>query len=199
MKNRIKIFVDGKSFTLVGEETEIHMQAVATYIDDKLVEIRKNAAAVKMDTSLAYVLAALNVADEYFKEKEKVAELEGRNLGLSTRLEELVFQLDQARLEIGELKENFKQAEKEIEVIKNPSLEEFGEVFEIDFEEKLDTKKEEEIEDKKEAKNETREEPKAVPLLQPEEKPHYYPMGLKGGQAERIMTQKAKRGKRRRK
>lgn len=200
MKNRIKIFVDGKSFTLVGEETEIHMQAVATYIDDKLVEIRKNAAAVKMDTSLAYVLAALNVADEYFKEKEKVAELEGRNLGLSTRLEELVFQLDQARLEIGELKENFKQAEKEIEVIKNPSLEEFGEVFEIDFEEKLDTKKEEEIEDKKEAKNEAREEPKAVPLLQPEEKkPHYYPMGLKGGQAERIMTQKAKRGKRRRK
>lgn len=199
MKNRIKIFVDGKSFTLVGEETEIHMQAVATYIDNKLVEIRKNAAAVKMDTSLAYVLAALNVADEYFKEKEKVAELEGRNLGLSTRLEELVFQLDQARQEIAELKENFKQAEKEIEVIKNPSLEEFGEVFEIDFEEKLDTKKEEEIEDKKEEKNETREEPKQEPMLQQEEKPHYYPMGLKGGQAERIMTQKAKRGKRRRK
>ncbi|MEA5057179.1 cell division protein ZapA [Anaerotignum propionicum] len=199
MKNRIKIIVDGKSFTLVGEETEMHMQAVASYIDDKIVEIRKNAAAVKMDTSLAYVLAALNVADDYFKEKEKVAELEGRNLGLSTRLEELVFQLDEARLEIAELKENFNQAEKEIQVIDNPSLEEFGEVFEIDFQEKLDDKKEEALEDSKEEKPETSEEPKVEPHLQTEEKPHFYPMGLKGGQAERIMTQKAKRGKRRRK
>jgi len=199
LKNRIKIIVDGKSFTLVGEETEMHMQAVASYIDDKIVEIRKNAAAVKMDTSLAYVLAALNVADDYFKEKEKVAELEGRNLGLSTRLEELVFQLDEARLEIAELKENFNQAEKEIQVIDNPSLEEFGEVFEIDFQEKLDDKKEEALEDSKEEKPETSEEPKVEPHLQTEEKPHFYPMGLKGGQAERIMTQKAKRGKRRRK
>lgn len=199
MKNRIKIIVDGKSFTLVGEETEMHMQAVASYIDDKIVEIRKNAAAVKMDTSLAYVLAALNVADDYFKEKEKVAELEGRNLGLSTRLEELVFQLDEARLEIAELKENFNQAEKEIQVIDNPSLEEFGEVFEIDFEEKLDDKKEEALEESKEEKPETSEEPEVEPHLQTEEKPHFYPMGLKGGQAERIMTQKAKRGKRRRK
>lgn len=199
MKNRIKIIVDGKSFTLVGEETEMHMQAVASYIDDKIVEIRKNAAAVKMDTSLAYVLAALNVADDYFKEKEKVAELEGRNLGLSTRLEELVFQLDEARLEIAELKENFNQAEKEIQVIDNPSLEEFGEVFEIDFQVKLDDKKEEALEDSKEEKPETSEEPKVEPHLQTEEKPHFYPMGLKGGQAERIMTQKAKRGKRRRK
>lgn len=199
MKNRIKIIVDGKSFTLVGEETEMHMQAVASYIDDKIVEIRKNAAAVKMDTSLAYVLAALNVADDYFKEKEKVAELEGRNLGLSTRLEELVFQLDEARLEIAELKENFNQAEKGIQVIDNPSLEEFGEVFEIDFEEKLDDKKEEALEESKEEKPETSEEPKVEPHLQTEEKPHFYPMGLKGGQAERIMTQKAKRGKRRRK
>ncbi len=199
MKNRIKIIVDGKSFTLVGEETEMHMQAVASYIDDKIVEIRKNAAAVKMDTSLAYVLAALNVADDYFKEKEKVAELEGRNLGLSTRLEELVFQLDEARLEIAELKENFNQAEKEIQVIDNPSLEEFGEVFEVDFEEKLDDKKEEALEESKEEKPETSEEPEVEPHLQTEEKPHFYPMGLKGGQAERIMTQKAKRGKRRRK
>lgn len=199
LKNRIKIFVDGKSFTLVGEETEIHMQAVASYIDNKIVEIRKNAAAVKMDTSLAYVLAALNVADDYFKEKEKVAELEGRNLGLSTRLEELVFQVDEARLEIAELKEKSNQAAKDVQVIEKPSLEEFGEVFEIDFEEKLDEMKEEAVEDSKEEKSEEQEEPKLEPLLQTEEKPHYYPMGLKGGRAERFMIQKAKREKCRRK
>ncbi|MDD3394001.1 MAG: cell division protein ZapA [Anaerotignum sp.] len=100
MKNRIKISVDGKSFTLVGEETELHMQAVAAYIHEKIVQIRKNAEAVKMDTSLAYVLTALNVADDYIKEKEKNAELEGRNLGLCARLEELVSQLDEANAKL---------------------------------------------------------------------------------------------------
>ncbi|MDD4842853.1 MAG: cell division protein ZapA [Anaerotignum sp.] len=104
MKNRIKISVDGKSFTLVGEETEAHMQAVAACIHKKIEEIRTSAAAVKLDTSLAYVLTALNVADDYFKEKDKNAELEGRNLGLSTRLEELISQLEETKAELDEVK-----------------------------------------------------------------------------------------------
>ena len=111
MKNRIKIFVDGKSFTLVGEETEAHMQAVAAYIHEKIAEIRSSAAATRMDTSLAYVLAALNVADDYFKEKERAAELEGRNLGLRTRLEELMDQQDALRAEIKELQEKLKKTD----------------------------------------------------------------------------------------
>ncbi len=104
MKNRIKISVDGKSFTLVGEETEAHMQAVAACIHKKIAEIRTSAAAVKLDTSLAYVLTALNVADDFFKEKDKNAELEGRNLGLSTRLEELILQLEETKAELNEVK-----------------------------------------------------------------------------------------------
>ncbi len=175
MKNRIKIFVDGKSFTLVGEETEIHMQAVASYIDEKISKIRKNAAAVKMDTSLAYVLTALNVADDYFKEKEKVAELEGRNLGLSARLEELVFQLDEARMELEKVKEKpIKETEPMEEVEKQPSF-------------KLTEELEEKPEDNKAEES----------IALGEEKTHHFPMGLKGGQTERTMTQKAKKGRRR--
>lgn len=182
MKNRIKIFVDGKSFTLVGEETEIHMQAVASYIDEKISKIRKNAAAVKMDTSLAYVLTALNVADDYFKEKEKVAELEGRNLGLSARLEELVFQLDEAKAELAKLKESpIQENEQMDDAEKQP--------FELaeELEDKPEDNKVEELNQREETPN------------QREEKTHHFPMGLKGGQAERTMTQKAKKGKRRKK
>ena len=35
MKNRVKISIDGKSFTLVGEESEEHIRSVAAYIDEK--------------------------------------------------------------------------------------------------------------------------------------------------------------------
>ena len=96
MKNRVKISIDGKSFTLVGEETEEHMRQVAEYIDQKMTEIRQKAVAVTLDSSLAYVLTSINVADDYFKEKAYTAELEGRLLGMTTRAQELALKLEEA-------------------------------------------------------------------------------------------------------
>ena len=96
MKNRVKISIDGKSFTLVGEETEEHMRQVAEYIDQKMTEIRQKAVAVTLDSSLAYVLTSINVADDYFKEKAYTAELEGGLLGMTTRAQELAQKLEEA-------------------------------------------------------------------------------------------------------
>lgn len=89
MKNRVKITIDGKNFTLVGEETEEHMKSVAAYIDAKMAEVRQKAAVVAMDASLAYVLTSINVADDYFKEKAYCSELEGRLIGMTARAKEL--------------------------------------------------------------------------------------------------------------
>ena len=96
MKNRVKISIDGKSFTLVGEETEEHMRQVAEYIDQKMAEIRQKAVAVTLDSSLAYVLTSINVADDYFKEKAYTAELEGRLSGMTARAKELAARLEEA-------------------------------------------------------------------------------------------------------
>ncbi len=96
MKNRVKISIDGKSFTLVGEETEEHMRQVAAYIDYKMTEIRQKAVAVTLDSSLAYVLTSINVADDYFKEKAYTAELEGRLSGMTARVKELAARLEEA-------------------------------------------------------------------------------------------------------
>lgn len=96
MKNRVKISIDGKSFTLVGEETEEHMRQVAEYIDQKMMEIRQKAVAVTLDSSLAYVLTSINVADDYFKEKAYTAELEGRLIGMTARVQEMTKRLEEA-------------------------------------------------------------------------------------------------------
>ena len=96
MKNRVKISIDGKSFTLVGEETEEHMRQVAAYIDYKMTEIRQKAVAVTLDSSLAYVLTSINVADDFFKEKAYTAELEGRLTGMAARMQELSDRLEEA-------------------------------------------------------------------------------------------------------
>ena len=96
MKNRVKISIDGKSFTLVGEESEEHMRQVASYIDEKMAEVREKAVAVTMYSSLAYVLTSINVADDYFKEKAYVAELEGKLQGLTARVQDLSAKLEEA-------------------------------------------------------------------------------------------------------
>ena len=96
MKNRVKISIDGTSFKLVGEETEEHMRQVAEYIDQKMMEIRQKAVAVTLDSSLAYVLTSINVADDYFKEKAYTAELEGRLSGMTARAKELAARLEEA-------------------------------------------------------------------------------------------------------
>ena len=96
MKNRVKISIDGKSFTLVGEESEEHMRQVASYIDEKMAEVREKAVAVTMDSSLAYVLTSIKVADDYFKEKAYVAELEGKLQGLTARVQDLSAKLEEA-------------------------------------------------------------------------------------------------------
>lgn len=97
MKNRVKISVDGKSFTLMGEATEEHMRVVASYIDEKMAEVRKKAKVVERDSALAYVLTSLNVADDYFKEKERSEFLESRLRKLTQQLEEMQRQLEQAQ------------------------------------------------------------------------------------------------------
>ncbi len=113
MKNRVKISIDGKGFTLVGEETEEHMRQVAAYIDEKMAEVRQKAIAVTLDSSLAYVLTSINVADDYFKEKAYAAELEGRLIGMTARVQELTNKLDQAEIE--KKAENWEERLKELE------------------------------------------------------------------------------------
>lgn len=185
MKNKIKISIDGKSFTLVGDETEVHMRAVATYIDEKIMEIRKNAVAVKMDTSLAYVLAALNVADDYFKEKEKNAELEGRNLGLSTRLEHLIPQMDETKAELEEVKGQLDELKEKLAQGEQQAAEAAG----LKEEEQTSQQEKNLVAEGKPEEDNHNQEPQ----------PQHYPMGLKGGQAEKAMTRKAIRERYRKK
>ena len=72
------------------------MRQVASYIDEKMAEVREKAVAVTMDSSLAYVLTSINVADDYFKEKAYVAELEGKLQGLTARVQDLSAKLEEA-------------------------------------------------------------------------------------------------------
>lgn len=98
--NRVKIVVDGKTFTLMGQESTEHIQKVASYIDEKMKEIRSVSHSITMDTSLAYVLTSLNVGDDYFKALEE--------------REVLLKQLREAQEYLEEIDRNWRKAEEKM-------------------------------------------------------------------------------------
>jgi cell division protein ZapA len=67
-KNKVYVRIAGKDYTLVGVESDEYIQRIAMYIDKKMLEIMKVNS--KLSTSMAAVLTAINVADDYVKTHE---------------------------------------------------------------------------------------------------------------------------------
>ena len=122
VKNKTKITIDGKSFTLMGQESEEHMQQVAAYIDRKMQEIRRNSKAVAVDSSLAYILTSINVADDYFKELQQTLEMQKclddaqmQIIAERTQREQLEEQLEKIERDITKLRRKLQEHQMEEE------------------------------------------------------------------------------------
>ena len=72
-KNKVEVKIAGKDYTIVGTESEEYIQRVGLYIDRKMLEVMRSNN--KLSTSLAAVLTAMNVADDYFKCHENESQL----------------------------------------------------------------------------------------------------------------------------
>ena len=66
----VQIF--GREYKIRGHADESYIRKMAKYVDDKMKELSANASLPSQDR-LA-VLAALNIADELFQEREKSSE-----------------------------------------------------------------------------------------------------------------------------
>ncbi|MCX8130798.1 MAG: cell division protein ZapA [Clostridia bacterium] len=86
-KNKVDIRIAGKEYTLVGSESDEYIQKVGLYIDKKMNEIMRINS--KLSTSMAAVLTAINVADDYFKAHENEGYLKKELKKASEELERL--------------------------------------------------------------------------------------------------------------
>lgn len=64
MRNRVTLHIAGESYVMLSDETETYMQEVAALVDGKISEAKKIPG---VSTLQAAVLAACNVADDYYK------------------------------------------------------------------------------------------------------------------------------------
>lgn len=71
--NNLKVQIFGAEYSIKGETDVEYMQKIAGYIDQKMHEVQKNTT-TKSALKVA-VLAALNIADELFREQARSQQL----------------------------------------------------------------------------------------------------------------------------
>lgn len=64
-RNKVELRIAGKDYTVVGTEPEEYIQRVGHYIDRKMSEIIR--ASSNLSTSMAAVLTAINIGDDFLK------------------------------------------------------------------------------------------------------------------------------------
>lgn len=75
-KTSAEVIIGGKVYTLSGYEGEEYLQKIAAYINGKLNEIDSVQSYRRLPAPMKATLTQLNIADDYFKAKSKVEQLE---------------------------------------------------------------------------------------------------------------------------
>ena len=109
-KNITEVVIAGKIISISGEEDAAYMTEVASFINDKLLELQKTENYGRLSAEHKQILLGMNLADEYFREKKKnqilESELELKDQELYSLKHELInLQLDLEKLQKESMKE----------------------------------------------------------------------------------------------
>ena len=75
-KNYTEVVIDGKIYKLGGYESEDYIHQVATYLNNKITELKALDGYRHLPTAQKSLMLDLNTADDYFKARRSVEKLE---------------------------------------------------------------------------------------------------------------------------
>lgn len=99
MKNKVTVTIAGRDYTLVAVEDESYVRRCAAHVDGQLREV----STPRLSQSDAAVLAAMNIADQFFKEQESAANLRRQVKEGLEEANRLKLELSEAKREIFKL------------------------------------------------------------------------------------------------
>lgn len=135
LKNDTTVLIGGNVYTLAGDESEEYIQRVALYINNKLDEIRRSDNAKKLNTKLLAVLLDINIADDFFKAKGKIEDLEKSVKSKDKTITTLEQDVVSLQVKLEELDQERYQFNQRIEALKieiesyKAELDEYIEIF----------------------------------------------------------------------
>ena len=110
-KNKTQVIIAGKIYTLSGYESEEYLQKVAAYLNGKITEFRGMDGYHRLSQEMQSILLNLNIADDYFKVRKKIEELEEELSEKEKELYEFRHEMitTQVRLENAEKEKNARE------------------------------------------------------------------------------------------
>jgi Uncharacterized protein conserved in bacteria len=119
--NDIEVIINNKRYTICGYESSEYLQKVASYINNKYGEFKLKNFYNKLDQDMRNIVLEINIADDYFKAKRQVKELEEETESKSKEVFHLKHELissqtkvDAMKKELQELKTEYLEAQKKI-------------------------------------------------------------------------------------
>lgn len=124
-KNYAEVLIDGKIYTLGGSEEEQYLQKVASYINEKTSQLRKQEGFSKQSQDYQSVMIELNIADDYFKAREEAArarrqsdDMEKETYSLKHELVTIQMKLDTVLREAEEERKKMRRMEEDLKTLK---------------------------------------------------------------------------------
>jgi cell division protein ZapA len=119
--NDIEVIINNKRYNLRGYESEEYLQKIASYINNKHIEFKKQDFYKMLDSEMNDILMEINIADDYFKVRNQIKEIENENDNKSNEIYNLKHEVisTHTRLEVGSkeieaLKQELNEAQKKI-------------------------------------------------------------------------------------
>ena len=160
--NETQVIIAGKVLTLTGYETAEYTQKVANYINKKMDECRNAVSFRSQNKETQMLLVALNIADDYMKIHEKLAE----NEQLIKNKDKEIYNL---KHDIVTTQSRLDKADEQVRTLQDKMAESSKKLIQLDAKLKTRDKSSKSEKEDKEEKAETKPEPKAE--VKPEPKP----------------------------
>lgn len=97
-KNVQEVLIDGRIYQLGGYESQEYLQKVGVYINNLLDQMRQMDSWRKLSCDERHVLTEINIADDYFKAKDRIRKLEEEALAKEKELYEMKHQMAALKL-----------------------------------------------------------------------------------------------------
>ena len=100
MKQKVTVSIAGQVYTMVAEEDEAYVQRCAAMVDSQVREVMGGA---RLGLSDAAVLAAMNIADQFYREQDASENLRRQIKDGQEEMAQLKMELSEAKREIFKL------------------------------------------------------------------------------------------------
>ena len=112
-KTDAEVIIGGRVFTLSGYESEEYLQRIASYLNSKVTENSSNENFKKLPNETQAVLIELNIADDFFKAKNQIEELELQLENKDKELYDIKHELIATQIKLENMERNLKKAQEE--------------------------------------------------------------------------------------